>query len=97
MALLDAKHLRYRHYNIGSGGTQTVGDFIAWATERVPCLKAELAPTETANIVMNAALKTGMWGEYDLARIERDTDWRPRPARQAFHDYMHWIATNESP
>jgi UDP-glucose 4-epimerase len=36
-----------------------------------------------------------MWGEYDLARIERDTDWRPRPARQAFHDYMDWIAANE--
>ncbi|MCZ8542636.1 NAD(P)-dependent oxidoreductase [Mesorhizobium qingshengii] len=97
LALLDAKCLRYRHYNIGSGGTQTVGDFIGWASERIPDLKAEVSPAETANIVMNTALKTGMWGEYDLARIERDTDWRPRPARQAFHDYMDWIAANESP
>lgn len=96
MALLDAETLRYRHYNIGSGGTQTVGDFIGWAAERFPGLKSEVSPQETANITMNAALKTGMWGEYDLARIERDTAWRPTPARQAFHDYIDWIAANES-
>lgn len=95
MALLDADTLRYRHYNIGSGGTQTVGDFIDWAKERIPNLKSEISPTETANITMNATLKTGMWGEYDLARIERDTNWRPTPARQAFHDYIDWIAANE--
>jgi UDP-glucose 4-epimerase len=95
MALLDTENLRYRHYNIGSGGTQTVGDFIGWAAERFPGLKSEVSPQETANIVMNATLKTGMWGEYDLARIERDTDWRPTPAKQAFHDYIDWIAANE--
>jgi UDP-glucose 4-epimerase len=96
MALLDAQSLRYRHYNIGSGRISTVADFVAWATERVPGLKAEVSPPETANIVMNPALKTGMWGEYDIARIERDTDWRPTPAKQAFHDYMDWIAANEN-
>lgn len=95
MALLDADRLRYRHYNIGSGATQTVGDFIGWAAERFPGLTAEISPSETANIIMNPSMKTGMWGEYDLARIERDTGWRPTPAREAFHDYMDWIAANE--
>ncbi|MER8827854.1 NAD(P)-dependent oxidoreductase [Mesorhizobium sp. M0938] len=94
MALLDADSLRYRHYNIGSGTTTTVGDFIAWAAERTPGLKVEVSAAETANVVMNPALKTGMWGVYDIARIERDTDWRPTPGKQAFHEYIDWIAAN---
>jgi nucleoside-diphosphate-sugar epimerase len=94
MALLDADSLRYRHYNIGSGTTTTVGDFIAWAAERIPGLQVEVSAAETANIVMNPALKTGMWGVYDIARIERDTNWRPTPDKQAFHEYMDWIAAN---
>jgi len=40
-------------------------------------------------------LKDGMWGAYDLARIERDTPWRPRPGREAFHAYMDWIVAHE--
>lgn len=95
IALLDAAKPRYRHYNIGSGTTASIGDFIDWARERVPSLRAEVSSPEKANIAQNPALKDGMWGAYDIARIERDTDWRPRPCRQAFHDYMDWIAENE--
>lgn len=95
VALLTAPRLRYRHYNIGSGRTSTTGDIIEWARERVPDLKVEVSPHDTANVIQDATLKDGMWGEYDLARIERDTDWRPRPAREAFHDYMDWIVANE--
>ena len=36
-----------------------------------------------------------MWGAYDIARIERDTGWRPRPGREAFHEYMDWVAEND--
>ncbi|MFC7398085.1 NAD-dependent epimerase/dehydratase family protein [Chelatococcus sp. GCM10030263] len=96
IALLSAERLRYRHYNIGSGVTATIGDVIGWARERVPGLQVEVTPDERANIVQDVTLKDGMWGAYDLARIERDTDWRPRPGREAFLDYMDWIAANES-
>ena len=96
IALIEAPRWRYRHYNIASAVTVTIGDIIAWARERVPGLKVEVSPDETANIVQDPTLKTGMWGAYDLARNERDTDWRPQPCKQAFFEYMDWIAANES-
>ena len=95
IALVDAPELRYRHYNIGSGKAVTIGDIVGWARERVPGLVAELSSADKANIVQDPALKYGMWGAYDIARIERDTDWRPRPGKEAFHAYMDWIAENE--
>lgn len=95
IALLDAPQLRYRHYNIGSGTTATIGEVIDWARERRPDLRVEVSPHETANVIQDPALKGGMWGAYDTARIERDTGWRARPGREAFHDYMDWILENE--
>jgi UDP-glucose 4-epimerase len=68
---------------------------IDWARERVPGLVAEISGPDTANIIQDTALKTGMWGAYDIARIERDTDWRPRSGKEAFHAYMDWIAEYE--
>jgi UDP-glucose 4-epimerase len=96
IALLEAPLLRYRHYNIASGVTATIGDVIAWAAERVPDIRIEVSSAETADIVQDPAFADGMWGAYDIARIMRDTDWRPRIARDAFHDYMDWIVANES-
>lgn len=96
IALLGADRLRYRHYNIGSGTTVTTGDFIAWARERVPDLKVRVTGDETANIVQDPSLRGGMWGEYDIARIARDTAWRPRPGRDSFLSYMDWIAETET-
>ena len=95
IALLDAPELRYRHYNIGSGTAVTIGDIIGWARERMPGLTAEVSAADTANIVQDPAFKHGMWGAYDIARIERDTGWRPRSGKEAFHAYMDWIAENE--
>ncbi|TIO34794.1 MAG: NAD(P)-dependent oxidoreductase [Mesorhizobium sp.] len=95
LALLDAPRLNYRHYNIGSGSSQTIGEIIAWAKERVPALKVEVTPGEDANILQDVSLKGGMWGAYDIARIMRDTAWRPRPGKEAFHAYMDWISANE--
>ncbi len=96
LALIDAPRLNYRHYNIGSGSSQTIGEIIGWARERVPGLKAEVTSGDDANIVQDVRLKGGMWGAYDIARIMRDTAWRPRPGKEAFHAYMDWIAANES-
>lgn len=95
IALLLAPRLRYRHYNIGSGETSTIGDFIAWAGERTPGLRVEPSPPETANIIQDVALKDGMWGAYDIARIALDTGWRPSGAKASFHGYMDWIIANE--
>ncbi|MBZ9810247.1 NAD(P)-dependent oxidoreductase [Mesorhizobium sp. BR1-1-9] len=96
LALIDAPRLNYRHYNIGSGGSQTIGDIIGWTRERVPGLKAEVSAGDDANIVQDTSLKGGMWGAYDIARIMRDTGWRPRPGKEAFHAYMDWISANET-
>ena len=96
LALIDAQHLNYRHYNIGSGSSQTIGEIIGWARERVPGLKVEVTSGEDANIVQDVRLKGGMWGAYDIARILRDTTWRPRPGKEAFHAYMDWIEANET-
>ena len=96
LALLRTERLRYRHYNIGSGVTSTIGDIVEWAREHVPDLKVELSPIESANIIQDTAHKDGMWGAYDIARIERDTHWRPRPGKLAFHDYLDWIIGNEA-
>jgi nucleoside-diphosphate-sugar epimerase len=97
IALLDAPRLRYRHYNIGSGVVTTTGDFITWAAERRPGLKVEVSPASMANIVQEPSLSGGMWGVYDTARIERDTSWRPRPAKDGFLQYIDWIEANELP
>ncbi|MCX7303708.1 MAG: NAD(P)-dependent oxidoreductase [Hyphomicrobiales bacterium] len=96
IALIDAPVLNYRHYNIGSGSSQTIGEIIGWARERVPGLKAEVTSGEDANIVQDVILQGGMWGAYDIARILRDTRWRPRPGKEAFHAYMDWISANEN-
>ncbi len=95
IALLATTDLRYRHYNIGSGTTSTIGEVIGWAREKVPGLKVEVSPPESANVIQDSALKGGMWGAYDTARIERDTQWRARTGKTAFHDYMDWILANE--
>jgi nucleoside-diphosphate-sugar epimerase len=96
LALVEAKKLTWRHYNAASGVTTTIGDMIAWAAEKVPSLRYEVTPEDTANIVQDPTLSAGMWGAYDISRLERDTGWHPRPVKEAFHDYMDWVAANES-
>jgi UDP-glucose 4-epimerase len=95
IGLIEATSLRYRHYNIASGAAVTTGDLIRWAAEKVPDLRFEVTTDATANVVQDPSLRDGMWGPYDTARLERDTGWRPRPLREAFHDYMDWVAANE--
>lgn len=95
IALIGAPELRYRHYNVASGVATTIGDVIGWARARVPGIKVEVGPGDAANVVQDTALRDGMWGAYDIARIIRDTGWQPRPGEVAFHDYMDWILANE--
>ncbi|MDQ7982059.1 NAD(P)-dependent oxidoreductase [Paraburkholderia sp. SARCC-3016] len=92
LALVDAQRPRYRHYNVASGVAVSIGDIIGWAAEKVPQLRYEVSHADHANVVQDPQLATGMWGAYDISRIERDTSWRPRAGREAFHDYMDWLA-----
>jgi UDP-glucose 4-epimerase len=95
IALIEAPRLQYRTYNIGSGMSASIGDFIKFAAEKVPKLRFELSAFEGCNIDQDPHHSTGMWGVYDIARIITDTGWRPRSVRDAFHDYMDWIVANE--
>jgi nucleoside-diphosphate-sugar epimerase len=96
LALTEAPRLRYRHYNVASGVTTTIGDIIGWAAQRVPGVRYEVTGEAGANVIQDPALATGMWGAYDISRLERDTDWRPREGRVAFHDYMDWLVASRS-
>ena len=96
LALTEAPRLRYRHYNVASGVTTSIGDIIGWAAERVPGVRYEVADEASANVIQDPAMATGMWGAYDISRLERDTGWRPREGRDAFHDYMDWLAASRS-
>ena len=91
LALLMAPRLRHSVYNVALGEPVSLGDMIRWAGERVPGVRAETAPAGEADILQDSPSRGGMWGPYDISRIVAETGWRPRPMREAFHAYMHWI------
>src|SRR5579863_320598 len=91
VSLLRTPRLRYSAYNVASGRTATIEDMVRWAAERAPGFRAEVVPPEQDDVVQDPTLKEGMWGAYDIARIRAETNWRPRPMREAFHAYMDWI------
>jgi len=96
VSLLHAPHLRYSAYNIACGVTASIRDMVGWAAEKVPGFRAELVPAEQADIVQDPTLSDGMWGAYDIARINAETGWKPRPMRDALHAYMDWIAAERN-
>jgi nucleoside-diphosphate-sugar epimerase len=95
VALLAAPRLRYGTYNIAAGSTASIGELVAWAAEKVPGFRAELAPAAAADILQDPSLSGGMWGAYDVSRISAETGWRPRPTRDALHAYMDWIVAQD--
>jgi UDP-glucose 4-epimerase len=90
-ALLRAPALRYGAYNIAAGTATSIAELAAWAAEKSPGFGAEIASIVEADIVQDPALKDGMWGAYDIARIRAETGWHPRPVHEAFHAYIDWI------
>ena len=96
LALLAAPRLKHPVYNVALGEAVTIGEMIAYAGERVPGVRAEAAPADGADILQDSPSRGGMWGPYDISRIVAETAWRPRPMRDAFHDYMGWIAGRET-
>jgi UDP-glucose 4-epimerase len=96
ISLLEAPSLRYSVYNIAAGITATLADLVRWASEKSPGFEATVVPTDEADILQDDTERDGAWGAYDLARIYRDTGWKPRPVREAFHAYIDWLAGFES-
>ena len=92
ISLLHAPALRYTTFNVAAGTTTTVGELVRWAAEKVPSFEAELSTFEAADIATDPSQRDGMWGAYDVGRLEVETGWKPRPVREAFHAYMDWIA-----
>lgn len=91
IALLGAASLRYSVYNIAAGTIATVADLVRWAAEKSPGFHAAVVPAAEAEILQDDTERDGMWGAYDLSRIYRDTGWKPRPVREAFHAYIDWL------
>jgi UDP-glucose 4-epimerase len=91
VSLLRAPRLRYSAYNLAAGTTATVRDLVGWIAEKVPGFHAEITAPNEADIVQDAILADGMWGAYDISRINAETGWKPRPTREALHAYMDWL------
>ena len=96
VSLLRVARLGYSTYNVAYGSAVSIGDMVAWATEKVPGFGAEVVPPEQADILADPTLRDGMWGAYDTSRIFGDTGWKPRPMREALHAYMDWIAAERT-
>ncbi|HXA37145.1 MAG TPA: NAD(P)-dependent oxidoreductase [Steroidobacteraceae bacterium] len=94
--LLRAPSLRYSAYNIAAGATATIGDLVRWAAEKMPGFRAEITAPGEADILQDPNLADGMWGAYDISRIQAETGWRPRPVREALHAYMDLLAAERS-
>jgi UDP-glucose 4-epimerase len=94
--LLRAPRLRYTSYNIAQGVTTTLGELVGWAAEKAPGFRAQVCTGSDVDILQDPALRSGMWGAYDISRLTAETGWKPRPAREAFHGYMDWIAAMRS-
>jgi UDP-glucose 4-epimerase len=91
IGLLLAPQLRYASYNVAAGETASIGEMVRWAAEKVPGFGAEVVSPSEADILQDASLKDGMWGAYDISRIEAETGWKPRSTREALHAYMDWL------
>ena len=93
--LVLAPKLRHSVYNIASGVATTTRELVAYAAELIPGTRAEIVPAEQADIVHDPALRGGKWGAYEVSRICHEVGWRPRPVRDALHDYIGWIKSSE--
>ena len=71
--LLDAPSLKYPVYNVAQGETATIGDLLGWAAEAIPGLESEVIgrSVASADILADPAMTGGMWGAYDIGRIDR--------------------------
>ncbi|MFP6731268.1 MAG: NAD(P)-dependent oxidoreductase [Alphaproteobacteria bacterium] len=89
--LLNAKAPAHAVYNIAYGELATIADLIAYVAEVVPGVRHEVVADTEANVLGDARRRTGRFGAYDIARMTDEFGWRPRPLRDAIHDYIAWL------
>lgn len=90
-ALLQAATLNWPVYNVAYGAPASVGELLEITRERIPSLQFKLVTDEQADVYLDPALYRGRFGPYDIQRLTADTGWRPRPLREAMHDYLQWL------
>jgi len=89
--LLEARSPKHAVYNIANGELATLADLIAYTAEVVPGLRHEVVADAEANVLGDARRRVGRFGAYDIARMTDEFGWRPRPLRDAMHDYIAWL------
>ena len=89
--LLEAQTITHPVYNIAYGELATIADLIEYVAEVVPGVRHRVAPDAEANVLDDARRRSGRFGAYDIARMSDEFGWRPRPLRDAMHDYIAWL------
>ena len=89
--LLRAESPTHRVYNIAYGELATIADLIGFTAEVVPGVRHEVVADDEANVLGDARRRKGRFGAYDIARMTDEFGWRPRPLRDAMHDYIAWL------
>lgn len=97
LALLRAPKTALRHavYNIAYGQRVTVQELADAAAECIESFQLELTEAANAEVDQDPLRRNARYGAYDVARAEADFGWRPRPIREAVHDYVAWLRDNE--
>ena len=89
--LLRARRPAHAVYNIAYGELASLADLIEYVAEVVPGLRHEVVADAEANVLGDARRRIGRFGAYDIARMTDEFGWRPRPLRDAMHDYIAWL------
>ena len=89
--LLEARSPAHAVYNIAYGELATIADLIAYTAEVVPGVHHEVVADADANVLGDARRREGRFGAYCIARMTEEFGWRPRPLREAMHDYIVWL------
>jgi nucleoside-diphosphate-sugar epimerase len=89
--LLEARSPAHAVYNIAYGELATIADLIAYTAEVVPGVHHEVVADADANVLGDARRREGRFGAYSIARMTEEFGWRPRPLREAMHDYIAWL------
>ncbi len=89
--LLEADSPDHAVYNIAYGELASVADLIGYTADVVPGLRHEVVADAEANVLSYPRRRKGRFGAYGIARMTDEFGWRPRPLRDAMHDYIAWL------
>jgi nucleoside-diphosphate-sugar epimerase len=94
--LLRAERPVHPVYNVAYGAATSLATLLDIVAEKLPDTAFEVVSDAKADVRLDPALTGGRWGAYDISRLAEEFGWRPRPIRDAFHDYIDWLSANPS-